>query len=289
MHLDIFDIQRCSFVDGPGIRTTVFLKGCNLHCKWCHNPESWLRGNQLAYFAERCVKCGVCKAVCPSKAVKDDYHPNLSLCNACGHCVEHCPTSARLIYGQSISIDTLMQTLLSDRLFYETSDGGVTFSGGECMLQIDELRETLKLLKTEGIHTAVDTAGNVPWSSFESILPYTDLFLYDIKCMTSALHKELTGSENELILENYKRLLKEKAHVIARVPVVPCANDVNNEMQLIIEFLSQYKPEQAEFLPYHKMGEGKSSAIGKQKCVFDVPEATRIEALNQRISEVLNS
>ncbi|MDO5311742.1 MAG: glycyl-radical enzyme activating protein, partial [Clostridia bacterium] len=159
----IFDIQRNSFVDGPGIRTTVFLKGCNLRCKWCHNPESHSSLPQMMYYKNKCTGCGKCREVCPY---------NLTRCDLCGKCTIYCPHDARRICGREYSVDEVFDEVIKDKIFYETSGGGVTFSGGECMLQIDFLTEILKLCKENGIHTAVDTAGNVPFESFEKVIPY---------------------------------------------------------------------------------------------------------------------
>ena len=193
----LFDIQRGSYVDGPGIRTTVFFKGCNLDCKWCHNPESKSADRQMLFYSDKCTGCGKCVSVCPNKGKK---------CELCGKCALFCPRDARKLCGREYGIEEVMRELLRDKCFYENSGGGVTFSGGECMLQIDFLSEILRECKTEGIHTAVDTAGNVPFSYFERILPFTDLFLYDIKAISAEKHKEGTGADNARILENAKRL-----------------------------------------------------------------------------------
>ena len=160
----IFDIQRGSFVDGPGIRTTVFFKGCNLRCKWCHNPESQSPKKQILFYKDKCTGCGKCKTVCPYN------HEN---CDFCGKCALFCPNDAREICGKEYTIDEVLKEILKDKDYYG-QDGGATFSGGECMLQIDFLEEILKSCKENGVRTAVDTAGNVPWEYFEKILPYTD-------------------------------------------------------------------------------------------------------------------
>lgn len=163
----IFDIQRNSFVDGPGIRTTVFFKGCNMRCKWCHNPESQSAQKQMMYYKDKCTGCGKCAKVCPNQLKKCDF---------CGKCELYCPADARKICGKEYSADEVFNEIAKDKTFYENSGGGATFSGGECMLQIGFLCEILKKCKENGIHTAVDTAGNVPWEYFEKILPYTDIF-----------------------------------------------------------------------------------------------------------------
>jgi pyruvate formate lyase activating enzyme len=264
----VFDIQKFSVIDGPGIRTTVFFKGCNLRCEWCHNPESQHAYREMLFREERCRDCGKCTAVCPSPQG----------CILCGKCERYCPTQAREIAGREYSIEALFTEILADRLFYETSGGGVTFSGGECMLQIDALSELLRLCRENGIHTAVDTAGCVPWESFQRVLPYTDLFLYDVKCIDEALHIKGTGVSNRLILENLCRLSQETdRRIIVRVPVIGGYNDTDGEIRRIADFLAPLRIESAELLPYHSMGEQKYRALGREAQHFTVPDAERME------------
>ena len=271
MTATIFDIERSSFVDGPGIRTTVFFKGCNLRCAWCHNPESQRREPELAFFESRCTHCGKCLEKCPNA---------LKRCTLCGACATYCPTDARKIYGKEMSVDEVMKEILRDRAFYENSGGGVTFSGGECMLQIDFLEEILKKCKENGIHTAVDTAGHVPFEYFERILPYTDLFLYDIKAFDSEIHKQYVGVGNELILKNLAKLLACGASVWIRIPTIPTVNASEDEMRKIKAFLDEHgTPEKVELLPYHAMGEGKCVAIGKQPQKFPTPDTETMKKL----------
>ena len=258
----IFDIQRGSYVDGPGVRTTVFFKGCNLKCKWCHNPESQSKNKQILFYKERCTGCGKCKSVCPYALEKCDF---------CGKCALFCPNEAREICGKEYTIEEVFAEIIKDKDFYLSSGGGVTFSGGECMLQIEFLEEILKKCKENGIHTAVDTAGSVPWECFERILPYTDLYLYDVKCISEELHKDGTGVSNRLILENLKNLILHQAKIIVRVPVVPEFNCNDIEMGKIKAFLQQYCITNFEFLPYHEMGEHKWDAIGLSAKRFSVP------------------
>ena len=264
----LFDIQRGSYVDGPGIRTTVFFKGCNLDCKWCHNPESKSADRQMLFYSDKCTGCGKCVSVCPNKGKK---------CELCGKCALFCPRDARKLCGREYGIEEVMRELLRDKCFYENSGGGVTFSGGECMLQIDFLSEILRECKTEGIHTAVDTAGNVPFSYFERILPFTDLFLYDIKAISAEKHKEGTGADNARILENAKRL-SEKSKILFRVPVIGGFNDEETEMQKIADFLKDISHEKVELLPYHTLGEHKYRALGKKAESFSVPSPERMNA-----------
>lgn len=262
----IFDIERNSFVDGPGIRTTVFFKGCNLMCKWCHNPESQNCEKEILFYKNKCTDCGRCKEL----TVDDENFL--------------CFNDAKEICGKEYTADEVFAEVIKDKAFYETSGGGVTFSGGECMLQTDFLLEILKKCKENGIHTAVDTAGHIPWESFEKILPFTDLFLYDIKAMNEEIHKEYTGVTNTRILENLKKLLKSDVDVWVRIPVISGVNDIEDEMQKIKSFfdINGY-PEKVELLPYHAMGEHKYEALGKSVKKFAVPSKEKIEKLKKII------
>jgi len=265
----LFDIERNSFVDGPGIRTTVFFKGCNLRCKWCHNPESQSFQPQLLFYRNKCTGCGKCKEVCP-------YH--LEQCDLCGKCTIYCPVDARKVCGRKYTVGEVLAEVIKDKCFYDTSGGGVTFSGGECMMQVDFLLELLKKCKENGIHTAVDTAGCVTWEKFENILPYADLFLYDVKCFSEDLHIQGTGVSNKLILENLKRLSAEFAGDInVRIPVIPGFNDDPEEMQAMADFLNCLRIKEVELLPYHKMGEHKYEAAGMTFTEYAVPEKEKME------------
>ncbi len=257
----IFDIERNSYVDGPGIRTTIFFKGCNLRCKWCHNPESQAFKPQIMFYKNKCTGCGKCARVCPN---------NLQKCDFCGKCDLFCPNDARKICGKEYSVDEVLKEVIKDKTFYETSDGGVTFSGGECMLQIDFLTKILKKCKENNIHTAVDTAGNVPFEYFEKILPYTDLFPYDVKCHDEKLHIEGTGVSNKLILDNLKKL-SQIADIIIRIPVIPEFNESPEEIGNIAEFLNSINLKNVELLPYHQMGEHKYNALNMQFKVYNIP------------------
>lgn len=273
----IFDIIRNSFVDGPGIRTTVFFKGCNLKCAWCHNPESHSIQRQMMFYKNKCISCGKCKEVC---------HFDLTDCDLCGKCELYCPNDARKICGKEVTTDEILQEILKDKAFYEESNGGVTFSGGECMIQIDFLAEILKKCKENNIHTAVDTAGNVPWESFEKILPYTDMFLYDVKCAADELHKKWTGVSNKLILENLKKLSdKFNEDIIIRIPIIGGVNDNEEEMQKITKTLQKIRYSEAELLPYHKMGEHKYEALSVKTNRFTVPKEKDIEKYKEIISK----
>lgn len=271
----IFDIQRGSFVDGPGIRTTIFFKGCNLKCKWCHNPESQSPKQQILFYKNKCTGCERCKSVCPN---------NLEKCEFCGKCALFCPNDAREICGKEYTANEVLTEILKDKEYYG-STGGATFSGGECMLQIDFLEEILRSCKQNAIHTAVDTAGNVPWEYFERILPYTDLFLYDVKCITEELHKDGTGVSNRLILENLKRLSENKAEIIVRIPVIPQFNGNLYEMQKTADFLNDLTIRKVELLPYHAMGEHKWGALGLLCQKYSVPALDDMQKFKSLFNE----
>lgn len=267
----LFDIQRGSFVDGPGIRTTVFFKGCNLSCAWCHNPESQSPKMQMMLHGERCVGCGKCAEKCPN---------HLESCDFCGKCALFCPHDARELCGREYDADEVLATVKKDRAYYENSVGGVTASGGECMLQIDFLEEFLCKCKQEGIHTAVDTAGHVPFAFFERILPYTDLFLYDVKLMDREAHKRYVGVDNALILENLGRLLLLGAPIWVRIPVIGGVNDTVENMRAVRDFLDAHgKPQKVELLPYHAMGEHKYASLSREVRRFSVPSEAKMAEL----------
>jgi len=249
----LFDIQGGSYVDGPGVRTTLFFKGCNLNCAWCHNPEGISPHRQRLFFKDKCTGCGQCRAVC-------EHEP----CVLCGRCAEVCPVGSKKICGREYTVEELFDRVQRDKDFYAATGGGVTCSGGECMLQIDFLEAFLRRCKEAEIHTAVDTAGHVPFAYFEQILPYTDLFLYDIKALDHQLHKQLTGVDNQLILSNFEALTEHcPEKLLARVPVIPGANE--GDICAITEYLKK-RGIAAEFLPYHAMGEGKRAAL----CSFNI-------------------
>ncbi|MGI6196112.1 MAG: glycyl-radical enzyme activating protein [Eubacteriales bacterium] len=247
----VFDIAHSSFVDGPGLRTTVFFKGCNLRCDWCHNPESQNHAPCKMFYADKCIGCGACKSVCPSP----------KKCLLCGRCGDVCPTGAVSVCGKRRSVRDILSEVLRDRDFYGL-DGGVTFSGGECMLQIDFLETLLKACKERGLHTCVDTAGNVPFALFERVSPFTDLFLYDIKAVSPEKHLAWTGADNAQLLFNFKRLYALGVKILVRVPVIPERNGDMEEMRKIAEFLAGYPEVPVELLAYHRLGESKYAGLG---------------------------
>ncbi len=237
----IFDIERSSLNNGAGIRTTIYFKGCNLNCYWCHNPESKSAFEQTAFFKDKCISCGACKS------------PHFT--------TDICPASARKIYGKVYTVKELYEIIAKDKAYYTATNGGVTFSGGECMLYPEFISEIAQICYTNGISVAVDTAGNVPFEHFEKVLPYVSVFLYDIKAIDPILHKKGTGYDNKLILENLEKLLKTDKEIIIRVPVIPDFND-GEELISIKEYCNDRKL-RVELLPYHSMGIAKKEALNK--------------------------
>lgn len=272
----LFDIQRGSTVDGPGFRTVVFFKGCNLRCGWCHNPESQSFLPQLLVNEALCTHCGLCRQVCT--------HPSACIC--CGSCQIYCPQRARRLCGTPWKLVQVMEKILEDRNFYGKTGGGVTFSGGECMLQPESLQKLLQACRAEGIHTAVDTAGHVPWESFEKILPDTDLFLYDIKAMDSRVHKQHTGVDNTLILDNLEKLLAAEKTVILRLPLVAGVNDQPRQLLALLRWLQDRgRPEKIELLPCHSMGSGKYRSLGMDPPDFRPPSLERQKELEEILKQ----
>lgn len=263
----VFNLQRFSTKDGPGIRTTVFLKGCNLHCCWCHNPESIDARFELKYVQPNCVFCGECAAICPEAAVTVStkfWSLDESRCTLCGDCVRACRTGALGLWGRDYGVDELVQILLKDREYYEDSGGGVTFSGGEPLLQTSFLLACLVLLKDSTIHIAVDSALNVKWNIIEKVLDYTDMLLVDVKGVNPASHLENTGVDPELIYKNIARLkgLTNGPAVHVRIPLVSGLNDDLDQLPALVELLSNWPAlERVELLPYHNLGAEKSRQL----------------------------
>ena len=283
LQAEIFAVKRFAVHDGDGIRTTVFFKGCPLRCVWCHNPEGLLRGRQLSFLADKCIGCGECAAVCPKKAHRLDpgtktHILDRALCESCGACAEACLGEALTLYGETVTVDGLLPRLLEDKDFYESSGGGVTLSGGECLIQAEFCAELLRALKEEGIGTAVDTCGFVSRNALDAVLPYTDIFLYDIKAFDEDVHIRCTGQSNRVILENLRYLDRVGAETEIRMPYVPGYND--GELESIADFLSGLScVQKMRILPYHNYSGSKYASLAMSADFPpEIPDKTEIAA-----------
>ena len=273
----VLDISRCAVHDGPGIRTTVFLKGCPLHCAWCHNPESIRKRPGLAFFADRCNYCSACAEVCPKgvhQVTGERHSIDRSECTLCGKCVEACMTNALQIVGSEMTVDEVMQVVVKDKAYYKTSGGGVTFSGGEPTQQPKFLEQLLKAAKKEGIHTCVDTCGYVNRKVLEELLPLTDLFMFDYKLPDNDLYLKYTGVSNEPVMKNLDFLYQNKAGIILRCPVIPGINDTEEHFNSIIALEQKYPDiKEIMIMPYHNTGNAKYTRYGLKNPLPDLPSA----------------
>lgn len=259
----VFNIQRYSIQDGPGIRTTVFLKGCPLRCLWCHNPEGIKPEPEIIWWEARCLGCRKCLESChlDTQIFPPAFDPN---CDLCGECLRACPAKALELAGREYSPEELLEEILKDRVFFDLSQGGVTFSGGEPLFQGDFLLEMLSKCKRERIHIAVDTSGFASSELFQRVEELTDLFLYDLKTMDERKHLDFTGVQNFQILENLKWLSEKPEKVIVRLPVIPGFNDDDREIRLMGEFLLSLKIPEINLIPYHKMAKDKYRRLRRE-------------------------
>ena len=271
----VFNIMRYSIADGPGLRTTVFLKGCPLRCAWCHNPESQSPRPQHIFRLDRCLGCEDCLDACPQKAITLEhggFRLDESECIWCGECVDACPSLAREIKGRTMTVNQVIAEIMKDLPFFEQSRGGVTISGGEPLMQPEFLEALLKECKEQEIHTALDTSGCTKYKVIERMAPHVDLFLYDLKTMNRKVHRQMVGVDNHGILHNLAKLIQDGRQVMVRMPLIPGINDRPGDIEQAGQFLQGLKSRPAvELLPYHATAKEKYRLLGMT--TYNPPEA----------------
>ncbi len=276
----IFNIQRYSIHDGPGIRSVIFFKGCPLHCAWCENPESIKPEIQLGFYARQCINCGACEKACPKEAINISSRERIdwAKCNDCGECGKVCPSLALQIIGETLSVEEVVARVLRDKVFFNRSGGGTTISGGEPTLQYNFLYNLLSALKNEAVHTVLETNGVIPWMKLKSLIHLTDIFYFDLKAIDSELHRELTGVENGQILENVKKLVETGVRVVYRLPMIPSLNISSDSIKQMAQFLDGISAAEVHLLPYHSLGTGKLGGIHTTQHTLSIADMSLAEA-----------
>lgn len=280
----ITNIQGYSIHDGPGIRTVVFLKGCPLRCRWCANPESLSPDVQVGFIENLCTACGKCFSVCPENALRNDsamHRIDYDRCTSCGKCVDACSYQALVRYGTDMSVDEVFDAVYRDKMFYDTSGGGVTVSGGEPLLNAPFVKALFEMCKDSSISTCVETSGFVPVQSLLEVLPVTDYLLFDLKHMDSEIHSRYTGQPNGLILQNAALAASQGSNITFRIPLIPGVNDNDRNIDATAAFvLSLPGQHEIQLMPYHRLGESKYKALGKA-CLMDGVRVMTSEQLEE--------
>ena len=281
----ITNISRGSLHDGPGVRTVVYFKGCGLKCKWCHNPETLKAKKQVIYIASKCIHCGKCVEICPKchKIQGNDMMFLHEECIACGKCSDVCPSLALTLCGEDKTAQEIFGEIKKDQHYYRASGGGVTFSGGECLLHSQAVKEIAKMCKDENIHTAIESAFFVPWENIQNVLPFIDLFFADLKIPDPEKHRKFTGQDNRLIIENITKLSKEHSNIILRIPVIPGVNDSDDDIHAFAEITKKFGNgiKAIELLRYNNLAESKYKSVGTEYTKFADSSQTEEEMKKQ--------
>ncbi len=286
----ITNISRGSLHDGPGVRTVVYFKGCALRCKWCHNPETLSSKKQILYIPTKCIHCGKCIELCPQhhKILGNDMAFLREGCAACGKCAVSCPSLALSLCGEEKTAPELFEEIKKDAHYYISSGGGVTFSGGECLLYSDFVAEVTRMCKEHGIHTAIESAFFVPWEKVEEVLPFVDLFFADLKIPNSEKHRKFTGQDNRLIIENITKLSNKHSNIILRIPVIPGVNDSDDDIYAFAEIIKTFGKgiKEIELLKYNNLAESKYKIAGKEYTKF--ADSSQTDGEMKKICSILN-
>jgi len=289
----IFNVQRFSVHDGPGIRTTIFFKGCPLNCLWCDNPEGQKATPEMIFWNERCIHCETCIRICPYNAIKTaGRRPKMIVkdrCTVCGRCLDTCYSRALEQIGKHVTVDEALEEIERDRIFFEAGGGGVTASGGEPTVQPEFLSELFRRCKKRQIHTALETCGYTEWGILEKVLKYTDLVLYDIKDMDPVKHKKFAGVQNDLILKNAKRISSKLVPMVVRIPIIPGYNDREDNIEATSRFISELRGvREVNLLPYHRFGEAKYKRLHLKYTLKGLkpPREEHLQSIKEKIGSI---